>query len=204
VNIPVEVPKKEARKVVSAVGIDLGLKTLATLSNGEKIEPPKFFRKYEKRLSMAKRANKKRLARSIHAKIKNCRKDFTHKVSTNLVKRFDWIAVGDVSPSKLSKTSFSKSVHDAGWAILKNQLRYKAIAHGAVFKEVNESYSSQVCSSCGCLPHGRPEGIADLGIRQWTCGDCGASHDRDINSAINILVGSGRRTLAEGTLAAFG
>lgn len=204
VNITLEIPDTLPRPIRSAVGIDLGLKNFAALSNGEKIEAPQHFRKLEEKLGKAQRANKKRLAKTIHEKIKNTRKDFHHKLSRRIVDSFDWIAVGNVSASGKMKTRFAKSVSDAGWSSFRNYLAYKALACGATFKEVNEAYSSQACSSCGCLPPERPKGIAGLGIRQWTCGDCGAVHDRDLNAAINILVGSGRRTLAEGTLALAG
>jgi putative transposase len=73
----------------------------------------------------------------------------------------------------------------------------KAIRQCVVFAEVNEAFSSQTCSSCGSLPDSRPKGIAGLGIREWTCSDCGAIHDRDVNAARNILR-LGLETLAEG------
>src|SRR5712664_168618 len=78
----------------------------------------------------------------------------------------------------------------------RHMLRYKAIAHGAWYEEVNESFSSRVCSSCAS--EAGPKGVADLGIRSWVCAECGISHDRDINSARNILFRSGHRTPAEG------
>ena len=74
----------------------------------------------------------------------------------------------------------------------KKMLAYKSITNGAWYVEVNESFSSQTCSSCGTLPESRPKGIAGLGIREWQCSDCGAIHDRDVNAALNILR-SGRR-----------
>src|SRR5712671_4968116 len=78
----------------------------------------------------------------------------------------------------------------------RSMLRYKATAHGAWYEEVNESFSSRVCSSCASETG--PKGVADLGIRSWICAECGISHDRDINSALNILFRSGHRTPAEG------
>lgn len=97
------------------------------------------------------------------------------------------IVVGDVSSSKLAKTGMAKSVLDAGWFMLKTQLKYKAIGQSVVFAEVNEKYSTQVCSCCGCNPDSSPKGLSGLGVRHWVCSDCGASHDRDINAARNIL-----------------
>jgi transposase len=76
-------------------------------------------------------------------------------------------------------------------------LAYKAVKHGAWFEEVDERFTSQVCSACGALPKSRPKGIADLGIREWVCSNCGAIHDRDTNAALNILR-SGHRAPVEG------
>src|ERR1700690_3367554 len=134
-----------SRPVRSGIGIDLGLKDFAALSNGEKIENPRYLRQ---------------------------------------------LAAG------LAKSHMAKSVLDAGWSSFRNMLRYKALAHGAWYEEVNESFSTRVCSSCGCETG--PKGVAELGIRSWICSECGMSHDRDINSARNILFRSGHRTPAEG------
>jgi putative transposase len=181
------------------IGIDLGLKDLATLSNGQKIETPRFYRKSEEKLATAQRARKTpKRVRTIHAKIANRRKDFLHKETTKLAKQFGLIVIGDVSPSKLAKTQMAKSVLDAGWADLKWMLTYKAIMHGGSTLEVSEAMSTQLCSECGCLPASRPRGIAQLGIREWTCDDCGSMHDRDVNAARNILR-LGLETLTGGT-----
>jgi putative transposase len=169
------------------VGIDLGLKSFATMSNGDKVECPKIYRKWEKKLKTVQRFNNKQKVRSIHNKIKNQRKDFLHKASCKIANNNKLIVVGNVNSSKLVKTRFSKSVLDAGWYAFKEMLRYKASRHGACFKVVNESFTSQTCSTCGSLPESRPRGIAGLGIRSWVCSDCGKTHDRDVNAAKNIL-----------------
>jgi len=112
----------------------------------------------------------------------------TQKYALDLVRRFDYIAVGNVSASKLAKTRMAKSVYDASWSSFRDKLRYKAIAHGATFEEVNESGSTQSCSACGSKDSTtRPKGIAGLRIREWTCSGCGVVHDRDTNAALNIL-----------------
>ncbi|WP_419622879.1 zinc ribbon domain-containing protein, partial [Thiolapillus sp.] len=80
---------------------------------------------------------------------------------------------------------------DAGWHLLKTQLKYKAIARSGVFEEVNEAYSTQVCSCCRAKPDSSPKGRTALGIRHWICSECGAEHDRDINAALNILAAGG-------------
>ncbi len=197
-NIVVEVDAPDAREPVRGVGIDLGLKEFAALSTGEKIDNPRHLRELESKLATAQRAGKKRHAARIHGRVVNARRDFLHKVSTRIVRDFDYIAVGNVNAAGLAKTSMAKSVLDASWSSFRNMLRYKAIAHGAWYEEVNESLSTQTCSGCGSLPDSRPKGIAGLGIRQWVCSDCGASHDRDVNAALNLLARSGHRAPVEG------
>lgn len=198
VSLPVEFPADAFEKSgTTSVGIDLGLKDLATLSTGEKIEAPRNYRKHEVRLGKAQRAGKKRLARSIAAKIANSRKDHLHKASARIALAHGVIVVGNVSSSKLARTKMAKSVLDAGWSTLRTQLEYKARRHGSRYIEVNEAYTTQVCSCCGSLPDERPKGIADLGMREWACGACGSVHDRDVNGARNILA-IGLDSLAEG------
>lgn len=165
------------------VGIDLGLKALATLSNGEKIEAPRIYRKHEARLARAQRAQNKNRVRCIHAKIANCRKDFLHKESTRLARIHAIIAVGDVNASRLAKTTMAKSVLDAGWSSFRSMLAYKTTG----YRKVDEKFTTQACSCCGAISVNSPKGRADLGIRAWECSECGESHDRDVNSAKNIL-----------------
>jgi IS605 OrfB family transposase len=169
------------------VGIDLGLKTTATMSDGQKYDGLRAYRAVEESLGKAQRAHKKKRVKALHAKAKNRRLDGLHKLSTQLVRDNQVVVVGDVSSKNLGKTKMAKSVYDAGWGLLKNMLRYKSIAKGVTYREVNEAYSSQLCSACGSLPESRPRGIAQLGIREWVCSNCGQGHDRDINAARNIL-----------------
>ena len=188
---------KEELDCAKSVGIDLGLKDFAILSTGEMIESPKFYRKLEQKLGVNQRANKKKQVRILHAKIKNSRKDFHHKLSTRLVKEFEAIAVGNINASGLAKTNMAKSVLDAGWSSFRNMLRYKAIRHGTYFQEVNESFTTRICSSCGNKTG--PKGVADLGIRNWMCSVCGVSHNRDTNAAMNIRSRLGYQAPDEGT-----
>jgi putative transposase len=198
-NCPVEVECADSAPN-TRVGIDLGLKDFAALSNGGKIAIPQLYRKSEERLAMAQRARKTpKRVRTIHAKIANRRKDFLHKASAGLANEYGLIVVGDVSPSKLAKTTMAKSVLDAGWANFRRMLTYKSIRNGGSTLEVSEAMSTQICSECGSLPLSRPRGIAGLGIREWTCDDCGMVHDRDVNAARNILR-CGLAALAEGAL----
>ena len=91
----------------------------------------------------------------------------------------------------------AKSVLDAGWFMLKTQLEYKANARSIVFEEINESYTTQMCSCCGCISQNSPKGMSALGIREWTCVECGSTHNRDVNAALNILA-RGHSRLAVG------
>lgn len=199
-NVCIEVEVEPTRLPVNGVGIDLGLKDFATLSTGEKIDSQRLYRAAEVALAVAQRAKKKRRVKSIHAKTANRRNDFQHKLAHRLVQEFDYIVVGNVSASKLAKTSMAKSVMDAGWSSFRNKLAHKAIRHGAWFEEASESFSTQTCSDCGLV--GGPKGLEGLAIRQWTCTGCGALHDRDVNAARNILLrfsaGCGHAAPAEG------
>lgn len=197
VDVDVEV---EQAKGKSAVGIDLGCKDTATDSNGDQVKGREY-RALEEKLGIAQRARNKKRVKAIHAKIKNRRADALHKYSRKLVNENAAIFVGNVSSLKLVKTKMAKSVLDAGWGQLKTMLEYKCENAGVVFEEVNEAYSTQTCSCCGVNPDSSPKGRADLGIREWVCSECGAEHQRDINSARNILA-LGHQRLAEGKVAA--
>ena len=194
-NVTVEVSKKE-NKGTESVGIDLGCKDAATCSNGDKLSGH-WYKEKEKKLAKAQRANKKKEVKNIHAKIKNRRQDSLHKFSRKLVDNNAAIFVGNVNAKSLAKTKVSKSALDAGWSMFKTMLKYKCDHAGVVFEIINESYTTQTCSDCGLLPNSRPKGITSLGIREWTCSECGVSHDRDINAARNILA-LGHQRLAGG------
>jgi IS605 OrfB family transposase len=163
------------------IGTDLGLKSFAALSDGYKIEAPHIYRRYEERLAIAQRAHNKQRVRRLHAKIANCRRDFLHKLSTDLAARYALIAVGNVNAKQLAKTRMAKSVLDAGWSSFRAMLQYKS----ADYVEVDEKFTTQTCAECGSIAG--PKGQAGLNKREWFCDDCGASHDRDVNSAIVIL-----------------
>jgi len=156
---------------------------------------PQFYRGLEAKLASAQRAHKKARVRAIHAKIANRRKDSLHQFSTRLVREYGAIFVGNVKASTLAKTAYAKSVLDAGWSAFRTMLRYKCAFAGVTFAEIDEAFSTQVCSACSA--RSGPQGIAGAGIRAWTCSECGTVHDRDLNAAKNILA-AGRRRLAEG------
>lgn len=167
------------------VGIDLGLKTLATCSDGSTVPALQHYRRYERALAVAQRAGNRRRVRAIHAKIANARRDHLHKATSKIARENELIVVGDVNASAKVRTRLAKSVFDASWGMFRYQLRYKASRHGARYVEADERWTSQLCSGCGAL--GGPKGIAQLGMRRWECSACGAVHDRDVNAAINIL-----------------
>jgi len=185
-NTTVKVEAKPSAGTKS-VGIDLGLKTVATCSDGEILNRRYITDEFAQQLAAAQRANKAKRVKAIHAKIKNSRRDALHKFTTMLTQDYGAIFVGDVSSKKLVKTSMAKSVLDTGWGMLKEQLRYKAMARSVFFDEVEERNTTQTCSSCRIIPGSSPKGRAGLRIREWTCCACGVTHDRDINAAKNIL-----------------
>ena len=185
VNFVCEDLTPERTKTGKEAGVDLGLKTLATLSDGVAFTRENLTRTFELRLATAQRARKKKQVPRIHARIKNKRKDWNHKATTQLTREYDVLAVGNVSASKLKKTTMAKSVSDAGWADFKEMLSYKALRLGITYHEVNESFSTVTCS--GCKAHTGPRGQAGLGVRSWVCSGCGTLHERDVNAARNIL-----------------
>lgn len=195
-NLVLDVPDAP-RASGATVGIDIGLKSLATLSDGRSYAAPQIFRKQAGRLAVAKRARRKKLARAIHAKIANQRRDVLHKLSTEIARTSGDLYVGNVT---MNRGHFAKSALDAGWSTLRRLLRYKAIARGNSYTEVNERNTTQTCSACGCI--GGPKGRKGLVMRAWVCPHCGASHDRDVNAARNILtLGLGRQALAREAVA---
>ena len=180
----------------TSIGIDLGLKDLATCSDGLKLKAPKIYRQYEQKLGIAQRAKNKNRVRSVHAKIKNIRQNMLHQFTRKLVNEHAMIIVGNVNAKALAQTKLAKSVLDASWTTLRTMLKYKCENAGVLFEEVNEAYTTQTCSCCGSRLSS-PKGRAGLGIREWQCMECGTLHDRDINSALNILA-LGHERLAVG------
>lgn len=169
----------------NAIGVDLGLKDLAVLSDGNKVEAERFYRDLEPALATAQRARKKRRVKAIHTKIANRRQDFLHKLTTKLASRHSVICVGDVNAKALAQGPHAKSVMDAGWSAMRTMLQYKCDDAGAWFVEVPEHGTTRMCSCCGAMSG--PQGLAGLAVRQWACAVCGVSHDRDTNAAHNIL-----------------
>ena len=169
-----------------AVGVDLGLKDVAVTSDGDRLEHARWYRETQEAVGRAQRARRPRRVAALHAKVRDQRRDALHKWSRRLVDRASEVVVGDVLPSAVGKTRLAKSVYDSGWSLLRSMLKYKSEHAGIAYAQVSERGSTRVCSCCGGT-RGSPKGRADLGMREWTCGDCGARHDRDVNAARNIL-----------------
>ena len=183
----------------TAVGIDLGLTHFAVLSDGRKIDSPKFLRRAEKKLKRAQQALSRKVkgsnnrakarlkAAKAHVKVADARRGFHHQLSTEIIRENQAVAVENLSVKGLARTRLAKSVHDAGWSSFVSMLEYKASRAGREFIKIGRfEPTSQVCSHCGIKDGPKP-----LSVREWTCGDCGAVHDRDVNAARNIAKAAG-------------
>jgi putative transposase len=194
--LPVKVQAEEAVAPEEAVGVDLGLKDIAVTSDDGRLLAGRWTHEYAQKLASAQRHGHKRQAKRIHRKAARCRADALHKFSRKLVDRYQKIVVGDVSSLKLVRTRMAKSVLDSSWGMLKNFLEYKSQQAARTFEVVNERNTSVTCSTCGALSG--PRGVNGLIVRSWICRDCGELHDRDVNAARNILIGSRCRTSMRG------
>ncbi len=180
-----------------SVGIDMGLKDYLILNTGEKVKNLRIlkhledkYRKLAKSLSRKVKGSanyrkaKLRLSR-FHEYVANIRKDFLHKLSTKLVKTYDIICIENLNIKGLMQNhKLSKSFQDVSLYEFTRQLEYKSKWYGKTISKVDRFYSSsQICSNCGF----KNSDVKNLSIREWTCPECGTHHDRDVNSAINIL-----------------
>jgi len=192
VEVPKEIPKENRG---AAVGIDLGLKTFATLSNGMKISNPRHLMKHEERLAFISRelSSKKKGSTSrkraklkvakLHEKISNTRADFLHKTSTDLVNNYSFIASEKLATKEMAEQRYGKQINDAGWSMFANMLAYKAEGAGCRVVFVDPRDTSKMCNRCGNIRD-------DLSLwdRTYACPNCGLSIDRDLNAACNILI----------------
>jgi len=190
--LPVRLESEQNVAPKDAVGIDLGLKSIAVTSEGERLSAGRWTQRFAGKLASAQRRGHKRQAKRIHRKIARCRADALHKFSRDMVDRYQKIVVGDVSSLNLVRKRMAKSVFDSGWGMLKRFLDYKCQQAARTFEIVNERNTSVTCSACGS--RSGPRGVTGLIVRSWICRDCGESHDRDQNAARNILIGSRCRT----------
>ncbi|MFF8618215.1 RNA-guided endonuclease InsQ/TnpB family protein [Streptomyces sp. NPDC015350] len=185
--------------VEPVVGIDLGLGHFAVLSDGTKIDAPRFLRRAEKKLKReqkrlsrkAKGSNNRTKARvkvaRAHAQVADARREFHHQLSTRIIRENQAIAVEDLAVKGLARTRLAKSVHDAGWSAFVAMLEYKAAKFGRSFHRIGRfEPTSQVCCVCGVKDGPKP-----LHVRIWECGACGSVLDRDINAAVNVAKAAG-------------
>ena len=198
-----EEPIEKFEPVNKEVGIDLGLKDLAICSDGEKFpvlqslrkELPKLKREQGKLSKMKRGSNnynsQKLKVAKLHQHIANQRKDYLHKISYKLTNENQVIALENLNVKGLMKNHhLALSISDVGWSEFVNMLEYKALDKGRIVQKIDRWFpSSQICSCCGCITGKKP-----LWIREWTCPECGATHDRDVNAAKNILT-EGKRIL---------
>ena len=177
------------------IGVDLGLTHLATLSSGEKIAAPRHYRNrlrylrqqqrcLARRQKGGRRREKQKLrVAKIHARITDQRQYALHQLTTDLVRKYDVIAIEDLNVKAMARGMHSRSIHDAAFSEFRRQLTYKANWYGRTVVASDRFFpSSKLCSRCG---HKLDE--LRLDVRQWTCPKCGAQHDRDINAAQNLL-----------------
>jgi putative transposase len=196
VSILVETEVEIKQNTGRSIGIDLGLKHLCILSNGIKIDNPRWFRETQAKLKRAQqhfsrktkgssRYNQQRLkVAKLHLKVANQRKDFQHNFSTWLVNNYDTILTEDLNVKGMVKNRrLAKSISDASWSSLVSMIAYKSNWYGRSFHKIDRWYpSSKTCSSCG-----HKETNMGLHVRDWKCPSCGTEHDRDLNAAVNIL-----------------
>jgi len=202
VSILTEEQYEPMQRTNASVGLDMGLKSLVTTSEGETYDNNRYTKKYEKKLATAQKhfARKQKDSNSwerqrmkvarIHETLASSRKDWQHKVSTDIVKRYDTICIEDLGVKLMEekkkggkKNRLSKSISDAGWSSLVAMIVYKAEMNDRTVVKVDRFYpSSKTCSVCGWK-----NDSLTLADRSWTCPECGTTHDRDKNAAVNIL-----------------
>ena len=210
-SICIETEVQPLPRTGKQVGFDLGLIDLLIGSDGTRHERPRYAYEYKDKLAQEQRklskmrtklervnANlaecknyqrQKHKVAKLHEHITNCAKDFNHKLSIELVRNYDFIAMEDLNVKGMKKNrKLAYSISDVRWSQLLNFVKYKSQWYGKEFRQVDRFYaSSKICSCCGTY---HKDIVNSLSIREWICPDCGTYHDRDVNAAKNILIQS--------------
>lgn len=189
------------------LGIDVGIKDYAVMSDETRIENPEWQKKYEKKLAKLQRQlsrkqkgsgryekQRKRLAK-LYEHITEKRKHFQHEETNKIVRRSKAVFTEHLMIKNMVKNKhLSKPILDAAWYEFTRQIEYKCAWNGRIFRRVGKDFpSSQLCSNCGF----KNEKVKDLAVRNWVCPECGAKHDRDVNAAMNILYEGARIVVEE-------
>ncbi len=175
--------KKEWEPATGVVGIDIGQKTVATCSSGDKLES-NFYKEAEPKIKLLQKRGHKKQAKREHRKIKRQRAHALHTFTTRLIRNYNEIYIGDVEFNFLKSGKGAKMAYDNASGMIKSMLAYKGQQAMRHVRIINEAFTTQACSACGSLSG--PTGRTGLVVREWRCSECGAEHDRDVNAAINI------------------
>ena len=195
-----ELPAKKPVREKTTVGIDMGVKVFATLSDGTTFENPKYLRNNLRRLRVEQRKLSRRFKKGakeqsksylkqklvvakLHEHIKNQREDYLHKASTTIIRSFDTVCLEDLNiKGMMQNEKLALAIGEVGWHKFKTMLEYKADWYGKNIQYIGRfEPSSKLCSHCGHI-------FKELSLkdRSWTCQSCGTTHERDCNAAINI------------------